>query len=215
LLRGFEREATVALQLIGAHHVAQALAAAAVAWARGLALDAVVAGLESVSVVAGRLEAVREGQDFEVRIDQARTGAELQQVLTALRDLGARRIHCVLGAEGLQERIVRLGLAEAAEQGADRVILTTDNPRTEDLNQILDDLLSGFRRPGRVRIEPDRQRAIAAALDDARAGDAVLIAGKGRQAYQILADRVLPFDDGTVAAEWLRTRHTKFSRSSA
>jgi UDP-N-acetylmuramoyl-L-alanyl-D-glutamate--2,6-diaminopimelate ligase len=215
LLRGFEREATVALPLIGAHHVAQALAAAAVAWARGLTLDAVVAGLESVGAVAGRLEPVDEGQDFEVRIDEARTGAELRQVLAAVRDLGARRIHCVLGAEGLQDRAVRLGLAEAAERGADRVILTSDNPRTENPNQILDDLLSGFRRPGRVRIELDRQRAIAAALGDARAGDAVLIAGKGRQAYQILADRVLPFDDGTVAAGWLRSHCAALSRSSA
>jgi UDP-N-acetylmuramoyl-L-alanyl-D-glutamate--2,6-diaminopimelate ligase len=215
LLRGFEREATVALQMIGAHHVGQALAAAAVAWARGLKLDAVVAGLESVSQVAGRLEAVHGGQDFEVRVDQARTGSELRQVLTALRDLGARRIHCVVGAEGLQDRVVRLGLAEAAEAGADRVILTSDNPRTEDVNQILDDLLSGFCRPGRVRIEPDRQRAIAAALGDARAGDAVLIAGKGRQAFQILADRVLPFDDSVVAVEWLRTRYAALSRSSA
>ena len=110
---------------------------------------------------------------------------------------------------------MRLGLAQAAEAGADRVILTTDNPRTEDPNQILDDLLAGFRRPGRVRIEPDRRRAIAAALADARAGDAVLIAGKGRQTYQILADRVLPFDDGAVAAQWLRTHRTAPSRSSA
>ena len=215
LLRGFDREAAVALRLIGAHHVEQALAAAAVAWARGLTLDAVIAGLESVSQVAGRLEAVHEGQDFNVRIDQARTGAELQQVLRALRDLGAGRIHCVLGAEGLQDRTVRLSLAQAAEEGADRVILTSDNPRSEDPNQILDDLLSGFRRPGRVRIELDRGHAIAAALADARAGEAVLLAGKGRQTYQILADRVLPFDDGAIAAQWLRTHRPAPSRSSA
>jgi UDP-N-acetylmuramoyl-L-alanyl-D-glutamate--2,6-diaminopimelate ligase len=215
LLRGFEREAAVALRLIGAHHVAQALAAAAVAWARGLTLDAVVAGLESVSQIAGRLEAVHEGQDFDVRIDQARTGAELQQVLRALRDLGASQIHCVLGAEGLQDRVVRLSLAQAAEEGADRVILTTDNPRSEDPNQILDDLLSGFRHPGRVRIEPDRARAIAIALADARAGDTVLLAGKGRQTYQILADRVLPFDDAAIAAQWIRTHRPALSRSSA
>jgi UDP-N-acetylmuramoyl-L-alanyl-D-glutamate--2,6-diaminopimelate ligase len=215
LLRGFDREAAVCLRLMGAHHVAQALAAAAVAWARGLALDAVVAGLESVSHVAGRLEAVQEGQDFDVRIDQAATGAELQQVLAALRDATSGQIHCVLGAEGLQDRAVRLGLAQTAEEGADRVILTTDNPRSEEPNQILDDLLSGFRRPGRVRIEPDRCRAIAAALADARAGDAVLIAGKGHRTYQILADRVLPFDDGAIAAQWLRTHRIAPTRSSA
>jgi UDP-N-acetylmuramoyl-L-alanyl-D-glutamate--2,6-diaminopimelate ligase len=216
LLRGFDREAAVALRLIGPHHVVQALAAAAVAWARGLSLDCVVAGLESVTRVSGRLEPVREGQDFDVRIDQARGGAELQQVLHALRALVADgRIHCVLGAEGLQDRAVRLGLAQAAEDGANRVILTTDNPRTEDPNQILDDLLSGFRHPGRVRIEPDRRRAIAAALADARTGDAVLIAGKGEQTYQILADRVLPFDDRAITAHWLRTHRPTPSRSSA
>jgi UDP-N-acetylmuramoyl-L-alanyl-D-glutamate--2,6-diaminopimelate ligase len=214
-LRGFDREVAVELRLIGAHHVAQALAAAAVAWARGLTIDAVVAGLESVGPIAGRLEAIEERQDFDVRIDEARTGAELEQVLTALRDLGFRRIHCVLGAEGLQDRGVRLGLAQAAEQGADRVILTSDNPRTEDPNQILDDLLSGFRRPGRVRLEPDRQCAIEAALHDARTGDVVLIAGKGRQSYQILADRVLPFDDAAVAAQWLRAHRAAANRSSA
>jgi UDP-N-acetylmuramoyl-L-alanyl-D-glutamate--2,6-diaminopimelate ligase len=218
LLRGFDREAAVALRLIGPHHVAQALAAAAVAWARGLPVDCVVAGLESVTRVPGRLEPVHEGLDFDVRIDQARGGAELQQVLAALRalvDPDSGRIHCVLGAEGLRGRAGRLGLARAAEDGADRVILTTDNPRTEDPNQILDDLLSGFRRPGRVRIEPDRHRAIAAALADARAGDAVLIAGKGEQAYQILADRVLPFDDRAIAAQWLRAHRPAPSRSSA
>jgi UDP-N-acetylmuramoyl-L-alanyl-D-glutamate--2,6-diaminopimelate ligase len=224
VLRGFDREATVTLRLIGLHQVTSALAAAAVAWAQGLTVDAVVAGLESVHHLPGRLEAVDEGQDFQVWIDQARTGAELAEVLAALRRVGgagaraagAGTIHCVLGAEGLQDPAVRLGLAHAAEEGADRVILTTDNPRSEDPNQILDDLLAGFRRPGRVRIEPDRRRAIAVALADARGGDAVLIAGKGDQTYQILANRVLPFDDRAVAAEALRTlnRHTP-TRSSA
>lgn len=215
LLRGFDREVAVDLRLIGPHCVAQALAAAAVAWARGVAPDAVVAGLEAVTHVPGRLDAVIEGQDFDVRIDQARTGAELQQVLAALRSLNVGRIHCVLGAEGLQDRAGRLDLAQAAEQGADRVILTTDNPRTEDPDQILDDLLAGFRHPGRVRIEPDRRRAIAAALADARAGDAVLIAGKGEQTYQILADRALPFDDRSVASRWLRAHRPAPSRNSA
>ena len=216
LLRGFDREATVSLRLVGAHHVAEALAAAAVAWSRGMSLDSVVAGLESVSHVSGRFEPVHEGQEFEVRVDQARDGAGLRQVLGALRVLvGDGQIHCVLGAEGLQDRSVRLGLAQAAEEGADRVVLTTDNPRTEDPNQILDDLLSGLRRPARARIEPDRGAAIAAALADARTGDAVLIAGKGAQTYQILADRVLPFDDRAVASEWLRAHRNAPSRSSA
>ena len=110
---------------------------------------------------------------------------------------------------------MRLGLAHAAESGADRVILTTDNPRSEDPDQILDDLLSGFRRPGRVRVEPDRRRAIEAALADARPGDAVLIAGKGRRTFQILADRAVPFDDQALASQWLRAHRPASRRSSA
>ena len=215
LLRGFDREAAVELPLIGTAPVSQALAAAAVAWSRGLAIDAVVAGLESASPAPGRLESVAEGQGFEVRIDQARDGFELRQALAALRAAGASTIHCVFGSEGLQDRGMRIGLAQAAETGADRVILTTDNPRTEDPDQIIDDLLAGFRRPGRIRVEPDRRVAIEAALADARPGDAVLIAGKGRQTFQILADRVLPFDDRAVAAQWLRSARPSSRRSSA
>jgi UDP-N-acetylmuramoyl-L-alanyl-D-glutamate--2,6-diaminopimelate ligase len=122
------------------------------------------------------------------------------------------RLICVFGAEGVGSRAgddpaVRSGrrdLAAAAEAGADRVVLTTDNPKGEDPDQILDDVLAGFSRPGRVLVEPDRRLAIASALSDARPGDAVLIAGKGRQTFQILADRALPFDDAVVAREWIR-----------
>src|SRR5207302_4799844 len=107
------------------------------------------------------------------------------------------------GAEGGGQRHKGRRLAEAAEAGADRVILTISNPRTEDPNRILDDVLAGFRRPGKVRVEPDRRRAIEVALADARTGDTVLIAGKGRHTYEILADRVVPFDDAEVARQWL------------
>lgn len=215
LLRGFDREAAVDLRLTGHAHVSQALAAAALAWSRGLAVDSVVAGLETVTAVPGRLGAVSEGQEFTVWIDQARTGAELHQTLLALRELTSGNVLCVVGSEGLTDRAERLVLATAAEQGADRVVLTTDNPRTEDPNQIVDDLLAGFRRPGRVRIELDRQNAIEAALSDAQPGDAVLIAGKGHQTFQILSDRAIPFDDRAIAAQWLRTHRTTSQRSSA
>ena len=114
---------------------------------------------------------------------------------------------------GTRTQPARRALAEAAELGADRVILTLGNPRTEDPDQVLDDLLGGFRRPGKVRVEPDRRRAIEAALADARPGDAVLIAGKGRNAYQIFADRVVPFDDFAVARAWLRGRQAPGPRT--
>lgn len=214
LLHGFDREAAVKLRMCGESSVSHALAASALAWARGVEVDAVVAGLESISSLPGRLEAIDEGQEFDVRVDQARTGADLQEALTAARSMTSGRIHCVLGSEGNRDRRERRCLAIVAESFADRVVLTSDNPRTEDPDQILDDLLSGFRHPGRVRVEPDRRIAIEAALADAGPGDAILIVGKGRQKFQILADHAVPFDDAEVARAWLRT-HRPGNRLSA
>jgi UDP-N-acetylmuramoyl-L-alanyl-D-glutamate--2,6-diaminopimelate ligase len=204
VLHGFDREVAVQLRPVGPRAAACALAAAALAWALEIDRDAVVAGLERVPPVAGQLEAVDEGQDFDVRVDAAGTPDALAEALAAVRAAGAGRVHCALGAEGGGDRAGRARLAEAAEILADRVILTVSNPRSEDPDRILDQLLAGFRRPGKVRVEPDRRRAIEAALADARSGDSVLIAGKGRHTYQILADRVVPFDDAAVAREWLR-----------
>jgi UDP-N-acetylmuramoyl-L-alanyl-D-glutamate--2,6-diaminopimelate ligase len=216
-LLGFDREAVVTLRLAGEMCVSHSLAAAAVAWSRGVELGAVVAGLESVTSMPGRLDLVDEGQGFDVRVDQAQHPAELHEALTNLRSFTSGRIHCVLGAEGhrADARSERLALSATAEALADRVILTTDNPRAEDPDQILDDLLAGFNHPGRVRVEPDRRRAIETALGDAQPGDAVLIAGKGRQTFQILADRALSFDDAAVARSWLRADRLGTRRTSA
>ena len=206
LLRGFDREAVVHLPLVGTRVASCALAAAALAWAMEIDLAAVVAGLESVQTVAGHLEAIAEGQDFDVRIDAAKTADATAEALAALRAMATGRVHFVLSAEGNSDRSERRRLAEIAENSADRVILTLNNPRTEDPNQILDDLLAGFRRPGKVLVEPDRRMAIETALAHARTGDVVLIAGKGRNAYQIFSNTVTPFDDHAVARQWLRTR---------
>ena len=204
VLHGFDRELPVHLPLVGPRAAACALAAAALAWAMEVDPSSVVAGLESVRSVAGHLESVNEGQDFDVRIDASTSPTALEEALTAVRAVGSGRVHCLVSAEGCGDREERRRLAEVAEAAADRVILTLSNPRTEDPNQILDDLLAGFRKPGKVRVEPDRRHAIEVALADARTGDAVLIAGKGRHTYQILADRVIPFDDAQVARDWLR-----------
>jgi UDP-N-acetylmuramoyl-L-alanyl-D-glutamate--2,6-diaminopimelate ligase len=212
LLSGFGRPAAVALRLVGPRQVSHALAAAALAWALEIDRDAVVAGLEAVSGIAGHLEAVDLGQDFDVRIDAAQAAASLSQALAATRAVAAGKVHCVLGAEGGQDRPARHALAAAAEHGADRVILTLASPRTEDPHRVLDEVLSGFRRPGKVRVEPDRRLAIEVALADARPGDAVLISGKGRNGYQIFADRVVPFDDFAVARDWLQANPTRFAR---
>jgi UDP-N-acetylmuramoyl-L-alanyl-D-glutamate--2,6-diaminopimelate ligase len=215
LVHGFNRELALHLPLVGTRVATCALAAAALAWAMEIDGADVIAGLESVQTVAGHLEAVGEGQDFDVRIDAAQTPEDAAEALAALRAVAAGRVHLVLSAEGCSNRIDRRRLAEIAENGADRVILTLSNPRTEDPNQILDDLLAGFRRPGKVRVEPDRRIAIETALAHARAGDVVLIAGKGRHAYQIFADSVIPFDDHAVARQWLRAHAHATTQCSA
>jgi UDP-N-acetylmuramoyl-L-alanyl-D-glutamate--2,6-diaminopimelate ligase len=212
VLHGLDREAMLHLPLFGPRVATSALAAATLAWALEIDRASIVDGLESVQSMAGHLETISEGQDFDVRIDMARTPGELGEALSAVRAIAAGRVHCVLSAEGNGDRSARRWLAETAEAGADRVILTVSNPRTENPNQILDDLLAGLRRPAKVRVEPDRETAIEVALADARPGDTVLIAGKGSQTFQILADRAIPFDDAAVARKWLRA-HSPLARS--
>lgn len=215
LLHGFDREATLHLPLVGSRAATCALAAAALAWGLGIDRSAVVAGLESLPPVAGHLEAVFAGQDFEVRVDAAQTPEALGEALATLRSIVSGRIHCVLSSDGCGDRGERRRLAAVAEMGADRVVLTLSNPRTEEPAQILGDLLAGFHRPGKVCVEPDRRAAIQMGLAHAGCGDAVLIAGKGRHAFQIFADRVIPFDDNEVATQWLsRRRFTPTHRSA-
>jgi UDP-N-acetylmuramoyl-L-alanyl-D-glutamate--2,6-diaminopimelate ligase len=215
LLHGFNRELAVHLPLVGPRVAVCALAAAALAWAMEIDEDHVIAGLESVQTIAGHLEAVDEGQDFDVRIHAAQSPDSMADALATLRALAAGRVHLVMSAEGNRDRTQRRQLAEVAENGADRVILTLCNPRIEDPNQIIDDLLGGFRQPGRVRVELDRRHAIESALAHARTGDAVLIAGKGRHAYQIFADSVVPFDDHAVARQCLRAKFASARQRSA
>ena len=211
-LHGFDREAVVTLRPVGSRALPPALAAAALAWSMGLPVEAVVAGLEGVDAIPGRLEPVAgaRAHGLDLRVDRARTAAELAEALASVRELTSGRVFCILGAEGLRDRPGRAALARAAELGADHLTLTTDNPRTEAPDQILDDLLAGLVRPGRVLIEPDRRRAIESTLDLAEPGDGLLIAGKGRATFQIFADRALPFDDRSVASTALaRRRHAR------
>jgi UDP-N-acetylmuramoyl-L-alanyl-D-glutamate--2,6-diaminopimelate ligase len=206
VLHGFHRPMTIELRPVGHGLVQCALGAAALAWALNIDVEAVVAGLEGVACIAGHLEPVDEGQDFAIWIDDAVAAGPLNHVLAAIRAVSAGRLLCVLSAEGNQERSARRALAARAEHAADRVFLTLGSPRSEDPELILSDLLGGFCHPASVHVDPDRRRAIHAALAAAAPGDAVLITGKGRTAYQIFANRVLPFDDFEVVRQWLRTR---------
>lgn len=204
------------LRLPGTWNVRYAAAAALAAGALGIEVGAIIEGLESVDRIPGCLERVDRGQEFEVRIDRARTAPAVSLALGTLREItGAGRIHCVLGSKGRTDLAARLALARAAEAGADQLYLTADDPVDEEPAVILDDMRSGLRHPSRSRVIADRREAIEAALGQARAGDVVLIAGKGRAPRQIEAARPRPFEDAAVVEDWLDRRIVSGRRLSA
>jgi UDP-N-acetylmuramoyl-L-alanyl-D-glutamate--2,6-diaminopimelate ligase len=199
-------ETEVRTSLIGRFNVYNALAAASAALARGVALDAVSAGLERVAGVRGRLERVDGGQGFSVVVDYAHTDGALQAVLSDLRLLVNGRIILVFGCGGDRDRLKRPRMAAVAERFADRVFVTSDNPRREDPHAIIREILTGFSDLTNVTVEADRGKAVRAAIEEAQPGDLVLVAGKGHERYQILGDTVVPFDDRLTALEAIRER---------
>jgi UDP-N-acetylmuramoyl-L-alanyl-D-glutamate--2,6-diaminopimelate ligase len=156
--------------------------------------------------VPGRLEPVNEGQPFQVLVDYAHTPDALTRALDAVREFRPQRLLCVFGCGGDRDRGKRPLMGAAAARLADQVILTSDNPRSEDPAAILREIEAGVRGASNVRTIADRAEAIAAAIDEAAPGDALLIAGKGHETYQIIGARTLPFDDREVARTALRRR---------
>ena len=153
----------------------------------------------------GRFEAVDEGQDFGVLVDYAHTPDSLENVLRAARELTRGRLHVVFGAGGDRDRGKRPLMGDAARRLADRVLVTSDNPRSEPPEAIIDEIMEGA-GPDAER-ETDRRAAIARAIDEAEPGDVVVIAGKGHeQGQEFEGGRKEPFDDVTVAREALRAR---------
>ncbi|HEY8498954.1 MAG TPA: UDP-N-acetylmuramoyl-L-alanyl-D-glutamate--2,6-diaminopimelate ligase [Limnochordales bacterium] len=202
----------VRLQLGGTFNVYNALAALAVGLHEGASLEGAVAALERVAGVPGRFEAVREGQPFGVIVDYAHTPDGLENVLRSARALSPRRLWVVFGCGGDRDRTKRPRMGAIAARLADRVIITSDNPRSEDPEAICREVEAGLvaqREAGPVAMEGyevivDRRQAIVRALRGAQPGDLVVVAGKGHETYQILRDRVIPFDDRQVVREALR-----------
>ncbi len=191
------------LKLRGRFNVENALGALAAGRLLGIADDAIRRGIESIRGVPGRFEAVDEGQHFSVIVDYAHKPGALENVLQAARDLAdGNRVLVVVGAGGDRDRGKRPLMGRLASELADVAIVTSDNPRSEEPGAIIEEIVAGATRP--VEIEPDRAAAIALALGQARPGDVVLIAGKGAEPGQQLADRTIPFDDREVAREVLR-----------
>jgi UDP-N-acetylmuramoyl-L-alanyl-D-glutamate--2,6-diaminopimelate ligase len=195
----------VRIGIPGLFNVSNALAAIGACVQLGVPLadaGAVIAGAERVP---GRLEPVDEGQEFAVLVDYAHTPDSLENVLRAGRELTTGRLHVVFGAGGDRDREKRPLMGAAAVQNADRVIVTSDNPRSEQPESIIEQILVGTGEG--VEHEVDRRRAIATAIGSAEPGDVVVIAGKGHEQGQEFENgRKEPFDDVTVAREALRTR---------
>jgi UDP-N-acetylmuramoyl-L-alanyl-D-glutamate--2,6-diaminopimelate ligase len=205
-IRQMHESLPVSLRLRGGFNVLNALAAYAGARAVGVAPDAIAAGLESVARVPGRLDPVECGQPFQVFVDYAHTPDALERALTAVRGFEPRRLHCLFGCGGDRDRGKRPLMGAVAARLADQVILTSDNPRSERPEAILAEIEAGARGGAPVRTIVDRREAIRSAVGACDDGDALLIAGKGHEAYQIIGEETLPFDDHTVAAEALRRR---------
>src|SRR5512133_19137 len=190
----------VELKLRGRFNVENALAAAAAARALGVDDAAIKRGIEAVERVPGRFDAVDEGQPFTVLVDYAHTPGALDVALESARELARGRVICVFGAGGDRDRAKRPLMGQVVAELADVALVTSDNPRSEDPAAIASEIVDGLD----LEVELDRRRAIERALELARPGDVVVIAGKGHEQGQEIGGRKLPFDDRQVAREALR-----------
>jgi UDP-N-acetylmuramoyl-L-alanyl-D-glutamate--2,6-diaminopimelate ligase len=209
-------EAPIEVALTGRVNVLNLLAASAAAMARGLSVAQIAAAAPKLRAVPGRFEAVDAGQPFTVVVDYAHTDDALRNVLSLARDLVSAkhngekqgRVLTVFGCGGDRDRTKRPRMGRVAAEASEIVIVTSDNPRSEDPRAIIDEILPGTAgSSATVEVEPDRAKAIALAMTKARASDIVVIAGKGHEKTQTIGKQVLPFDDVAVAREalaWLR-----------
>ena len=195
------------LRLGGRFNVSNALAALGVAHAAGLDWERSLAALAAVPGIPGRFESVDAGQAFAVIVDYAHSPDGLLNVLNAARALQPAHLILVFGCGGDRDRGKRPLMGRMAAELADTVVVTSDNPRSEEPGAIIREIMAGVaaasRRRARLVEEPDRRRAIAQAIQMAGPGDLVLIAGKGHENYQIFAERTIHFDDREVAREVL------------
>jgi UDP-N-acetylmuramoyl-L-alanyl-D-glutamate--2,6-diaminopimelate ligase len=194
--------------LIGRVNVYNILAAAGAGYARGCPASAIAAGIDKLASVPGRFERVDCGQPFTVVVDYAHTDDALRNLTALGRELvsGVKgRVLTVFGCGGDRDRKKRPLMGEAAGRGSDFVVLTSDNPRSEDPLAIINDAVVGLQKTGvKYSVEADRRKAIALAIDEARPGDIVLLAGKGHEKVQVAREGVVPFDDLEVARTALR-----------
>jgi UDP-N-acetylmuramoyl-L-alanyl-D-glutamate--2,6-diaminopimelate ligase len=186
--------------LVGKFNAYNILAACGAALSYGLDWNTIASGIATAPRVPGRFESIQQGQPFLIVVDYAHTDDALRNVISVARELHPQRVITLFGCGGDRDRSKRPLMAQAASQDSDFVVLTSDNPRSEDPLAIMNDALVGLRRFDTPHVvEPDRAKAIRAALQEAKAGDIVILAGKGHETYQVLKDRTIHFDDREVA----------------
>ena len=202
----------ITLPLIGRYNVSNALAAIGASHALGIDLRTAESALAQFRPVPGRIERVEVPENYKVFVDYAHTADALRNVLATLAELTRGRLILVFGCGGDRDTGKRKPMGRAACELADFSILTTDNPRTEDPREIVKQIEEGFTPAarGRYHVLEDRREAIERALDIARPGDAVLIAGKGHETYQEFADTVVPFNDRHVVEEYFSLNGTRW-----
>ncbi len=210
--------------LLGRFNVANHLAAAGLCLSAGLDLKTVARGLSSLEAIPGRLENVKSDAPFTVLVDFAHTDDALDNVLSTLKPLCKARLIVVFGCGGDRDKTKRPRMAKVVEKYADMAIVTSDNPRTENPDDIISQVVAGFKDvswhglparedtakmavpPSKIKIEPDRKKAIALAIESAKKGDVVIIAGKGHENYQIIGRQKFPFSDQQIALDLLKTK---------
>ncbi len=197
-------------KLLGLHNVYNQLTAAAGAFTQKVPLEIIVKGLEKISNIPGRFESIDKGQPFSVIVDYAHTDDALTNILRASKTVTKSKVILVFGCGGDRDRGKRPRMGEVAITGADQIIVTSDNPRTEDPDKIIDDICRGFPENAQentdyIRI-PDRRKAIEYSIKIAQPGDLILIAGKGHENYQVLSTETIPFDDREIASSALDKR---------
>ena len=201
--------------LVGRINVYNILAAIGAGIGLGISIEAMEAGIRQLENVPGRFQRIDEGQPFLVVVDYAHTDDALRNLITTARELVEKgRIITLFGAGGDRDRTKRPLMGEAAGSLSDLVVLSSDNPRSEDPLRIINDVAVGLQKVNaKYRVEPDRTHAIEMAIDEAAPGDIVLLAGKGHENYQVLKDRTIEFDEREIARRALRRRG--YSKSAA
>jgi len=202
-------EIDIRLPLIGKHNISNALCASAIVGGLGISLKEIQRGLKNVKSVPGRFEMIDEGQEFTVVVDYAHTEDGLNHVLQTAQNLTHGKLIVVFGCGGDRDKTKRPKMGAVAGKWADLIVLTSDNPRTEDPKRILLDIEVGVQKMGKEKgndyfVIENREEAIQFALSKAKANDIVIIAGKGHEPYQIIGTQKFPFDDREVARKFLK-----------